>query len=122
MTEFFVTPSRRPISLAQMPSFHQVMSAVARDGVHSCVKSLNSRPILAKKGTPSFAIRTEKTMKTVYYAAFLTQYTRKRAFVREHPEVSAQCEANVTPWRVAEGKQRKCTRGGRPSGGGLTAR
>ena len=76
MTAFFVTLSRRPISLAQIPSFHHVMSAAARSGVHSCATSLYSRPILAKKALPSLAIRTENIDKTVPYAHVLTQYTR----------------------------------------------
>lgn len=55
ITAFFVTLKRRPISLAQIPSFHNVMSTAVRSGVHSRVISSKPRPLATKTVTSLFA-------------------------------------------------------------------
>jgi hypothetical protein len=72
MTAFFVTHSWRPISVAQTPSFHNVMSAAARSGVHPCVIDPDFLPTLAKTPLRSFMLQTEKAVKTVGYVHFFT--------------------------------------------------
>src|SRR5512134_578215 len=91
MTAFFVTLSRRPISLAQIPSFHHVMSAAVRSGVHSCVTSLCSRPILARRTVPPCDTNREDNTDSSLYNIPHTVHEQRVTF----PETAASKRENV---------------------------
>ena len=114
MTAFFVTLSRRPISLAQIPSFHHVMSAAARRSPFLCHEPLLPSN-LAKKDNAFDTNREDNADSSLYNIPHTVH--EEKAMLSETTGRSAN-ETNATPWSVAEAQPaEKHGPSGHPEGG-----